>query len=155
MKEEKKKILNYELHICQGLNSCKGHGVNGSGTEAGNGNCATVSHVCQGANNCQGQGACGFPGQSSNDKKKSKETFVPGDNACSALGGCQSPISIYQVFDSGPLEGKYVWCTARKLFEERMKAIDMSFADAPTEVSKVRQKHGTVTKGKVPLTKCP
>lgn len=143
-----------ELHICQGLNSCKGHGADGSGTEAGNGDCATVSHVCQGANNCRGQGACGFPGSSSKDKANSKDTFIPGANACSGLGGCQAPISVYQVFASGPLEGKYVWCTARKLFEERMNKVGLPFADAPAKASAVRQKKGTVKKGTVPLKSC-
>ncbi len=143
-----------ELHVCQGLNSCAGHGVNGSGTMPGDGDCATTFHTCVGANNCQGQGACGFPGKTSKGPN-AKPSFVPGDNQCSGLGGCQSPISIYQVFDSGDLEGKYVWCTARKLFEDRMNSIDRKFAPAPTEPSAVRQKKGTVKKGTVPLKKCP
>ncbi len=144
-----------ELHICQGLNSCAGHGVNGSGTMPGDGDCATVFHTCVGANNCRNQGACGFPGKSSNNPKTSKATFTPGANSCAALGGCQSPISVYQVFDSGDMEGKYVWCTARKLFEDRMNELDEKFAPAPSTPSAVRMKKGTVKKGKTPLKSCP
>lgn len=146
-----------ELHICQGLNSCAGHGINGSGTMAGDGDCATVNHVCQGANDCRGQGACGYPGQTKVGGPNN--VLLPGSNACKGLGGCQSPISVWQVFKdpNSDLNGKYVWCEARKLFEARMTANNMPIGTPTTAPAQIRLKKGTnvATAPLADNTSCP
>jgi|GEM_PF-2824535 len=146
-----------ELHVCQGLNSCAGHGANGSGTMPGDGDCATVSHTCQASNDCNMQGACGFPGQAT--KGGAQNVLLPGENACKGLGGCESPISVWQVFsESGsPLNGKYVWCEARSLFETRMASLGMQVGKPTTAPSAIRLPKGT-NPGSAPLTdntSCP
>jgi hypothetical protein len=102
-----------ELHVCMGLNACKGHDVDRSAPMAGMGKCATVQHVCHGDNECRGQGACGYAGD---DYEQSK----PGDQSCRQNGSCASPINESRVFSAGPYKGKSVWKLARKIFEARM-----------------------------------
>ncbi|GHF69576.1 hypothetical protein GCM10018790_54280 [Kitasatospora xanthocidica] len=75
-----------ELHVCMGLNACKGHGRDTSGEMAGMGECATVFHVCHGANECRAQGGCGYSGSDA-------EQAVPGDQNCRWNGSCASPIN--------------------------------------------------------------
>ena len=132
-----------EFHVCLGLNSCAGHGVNGSGTQPGDGSCATsmgqngqVGHGCSGLNACRGQGGCGNgPYETQMD---------PGQNACVSLGACASPIGDFNgtakpdftwTNQDGPNKGNPVWCYARALFEQRMKAAGKSFGAAPPGAS--------------------
>jgi hypothetical protein len=117
-----------ELHICCGLNACKGHGKSGTNACAGQGDCATaVVHNCTGNNECRGQGGCGngsAAGQQDN----------PGNNDCKGLGGCGSPIgygNVQSVPAAGPPSyswantggvnnGGSVWSFARFKLLERM-----------------------------------
>lgn len=115
-----------ELHVCMGLNSCKGHGVGGSGTMAGDGNCATAVHDCHGGNNCRGQGGCGYAGI---DVEQGK----PGNQSCAENGSCASPINVSRVSSAGPNKGKSVWKLARQIFEERMYDAGIPFAPSPGE----------------------
>src|SRR3989442_2466055 len=115
-----------EFHVCLGLNACVGHGVNASGTQPGDGQCATamnqngeVGHACSGLNACRSQGGCG------NGSYESQ--MNPGQNACAGLGACASPIGNFgspppgPVFtwtnQDGPNSGHPVWCFARALFD--------------------------------------
>lgn len=146
-----------ELHVCQGLNSCAGHGVNGSGTMPGDGDCATINHTCQSSNDCRSQGGCGFPGQAT--VNGAQNVFTPGENSCKGLGGCASPISVWQVFSDkgGALDGKYVWCEARSLFEQRMKSLNMKYG-VPSATPTAARLAQSTNSGKQPLkdnTSCP
>lgn len=115
-----------ELHVCMGLNACKGHGLEGSGEMAGMGKCATAQHVCHGGNNCRGQGGCGYSGS---DLEQAK----PGNQACAENGSCASPINVSRVSSAGPNKGKSVWKLARALFEQRMYEAGLPFGPSPGE----------------------
>lgn len=103
-----------ELHVCRGLNSCKGNGVaadlNGDGKPdtnacAGQGACATVKHTsCAGLNECKGLGGCGA---------------TAGNNACKGQGSCHIPLH------EGP------WKQARARFEAKMKKEKKKFGNPP------------------------
>ena len=148
-----------ELHVCQGLNVCAGHGYKNSGSMPGDGDCATVSHACQFTNDCRSQGACGYPGKTSN-KKRARNEWEPGANNCAALGGCQSPIAPVQYYPadkSNPHQKKHVWDVARALFEERMEKLGKLYAPAPKHPSARRvaqNAHATNPKPK-PKKKAP
>lgn len=111
-KKEKKK----EVHVCRGLNSCKGNGVevdlDGDGKVdpnacAGQGACATAKHItCGGENDCKGQGGCGA---------------TPGENDCKGQGHCHVPL-----MDSA-------WKKARARFEARMKKDKKEFGPPPAK----------------------
>ncbi|MGQ0716929.1 MAG: hypothetical protein ACT4NP_06350 [Pseudonocardiales bacterium] len=122
--EELQKIP--ELHVCMGLNACKGHDRPGDAQMAGMGQCATVLHVCHGANACRGQGGCGYTGPDA-------ELARPGEQACRWNGSCASPINESRVFAGGPAKGKSVWKLARELFEARMYAAGVAFGPSPGE----------------------
>src|SRR5258708_2128644 len=67
-----------EIHLCRGLNECKGQGKDGKNTCRGQGTCATAKeHTCGGQNECKGLGGCG-------------ETV--GANECKEKGGCHVPL---------------------------------------------------------------
>ncbi|MGK5543162.1 hypothetical protein ACSNOH_00170 [Streptomyces sp. URMC 127] len=115
-----------ELHVCKGLNACKGHGFGGTGDMAGTGECATVFHVCHGHNECRGQGGCGYAGSDAEQAK-------PGDQECRWNGSCASPINESRVHAAGPYRGTSVWKRARKLFEQRMYEAGVPFGPSPGE----------------------
>ncbi|MGK4579528.1 hypothetical protein [Kitasatospora sp. HPMI-4] len=115
-----------ELHVCMGLNSCVGHGRDGSGLMAGMGECATVQHICHGANECRAQGGCGYSGSDAEQAK-------PGDQDCRWNGSCASPINESRVHAAGPYRGTSVWKRARKIFEHRMYEAGVPFGPAPGE----------------------
>lgn len=116
-KKEKK-----EIHVCRGLNSCKGQGIDydadGDGQLdvnicAGQGACATAKHItCGGQNECKGQGGCGA---------------TPGENDCKEQGHCHVPL-----MDNA-------WKKARSRFEARMKKDKKEFGAAPP---KAKTPHG-------------
>src|SRR5689334_21241830 len=59
-KEEERKSLLEEPHVCRGLNVCKGKGRGGDNACAGQGKCGNVAaHDCKGMNACKGNGGCG------------------------------------------------------------------------------------------------
>lgn len=91
-----------EPHACSGLNACKNQGATGKNECAGQGECATKAwyHSCGGQNDCKGQGGCG----------ESATT-----NDCKGKGACHIPL----------MAG--AWKTARKHFEEKMKADSKEF----------------------------
>jgi hypothetical protein len=67
-----------EVHLCRGLNECKGQGKDGQNSCRGQGTCATAKeHSCGGQNECKGLGGCG-------------ETV--GANECKTHGGCHVPL---------------------------------------------------------------
>jgi hypothetical protein len=67
-----------DVHLCRGLNDCKGKGNGGDNACRGQGACATAKeHACGGKNECKGLGGCG-------------ETA--GENACKEQGGCHVPL---------------------------------------------------------------
>jgi len=108
-----------EIHVCRGLNSCKGQGVDwdfdGDGKPdlnacAGQGACATAKHVsCNGENDCKGQGGCGN---------------TAGANDCKGQGQCHVPLTTD------------TWKKARARFEVRMKKENKEYGDAPSLVRK-------------------
>jgi len=93
-----------DLHVCRGLNACKGQGADAKNACAGQGTCANVQHGCAQQNACKGQGGCG-------------ET--PGENDCKTKGGCEVPVS-----------GE-MWTKARAKFEARMKTQGKEVGVAP------------------------
>lgn len=115
-----------ELHVCRGLNSCKGHDIAGEAPMAGMGECATVQHSCHGGGACHGQGGCGYEGSE-------YEQSIPGEQSCSQNGSCASPINESRVFSAGPYKGKSVWKRARAVFEARMYDAGLPFGPAPGE----------------------
>ncbi len=100
----------YKFHACQGLNMCKGMGHDGSGSQPGDGDCATVvPHNCSQGNDCKYQGGCAFA------------PYAAIDNTCRMEGGCQTPISPVQVMAGGSDVGTLVWDVARKQLAGRLK----------------------------------
>lgn len=107
-KEAKKNPLLSDLHVCRGLNTCKGKGADKKNECAGQGACATAKkHTCSGENACRGQGGCGAR---------------PGENECKGMGGCAVPLH----------SGK-TWEKTRKRFEELMKQEGKKVGPAPKE----------------------
>lgn len=102
------KVTPKELHLCRGLNSCKGLGggaTAGKNSCAGQGACATVAeHSCGGHNDCKGFGGCGEKA---------------GQNECKGKGGCHVPLM------------EDAWKSVRVLFEKKMKAEGKKFGEAP------------------------
>lgn len=99
-----------EIHVCRGLNSCKGKGADGQNSCAGQGTCATSKHHgCGGENECKGLGGCG-------------DTVA--QNECKTKGGCHVPLMAF------------AWETARKNFELKMKGEDKPVGEAPPEKKK-------------------
>ena len=114
-----------ELHVCMGLNGCKGHDRFGTNDCAGMGFCATAErHNCHTLNNCRGQGGCGLYGDG-------EEQSNPGNNDCAWQGSCAVPIQAERYSTQGENKGKAVWVRARKLFEERMQKANRNFGDSP------------------------
>jgi hypothetical protein len=67
-----------DVHLCRGLNECKGQGKGGDNACRGQGACATAKdHSCAGENECKGLGGCGESA---------------GANACKGQGGCHVPL---------------------------------------------------------------
>lgn len=114
-----------ELHVCMGLNACKGHDRFGTNECAGTGYCSTAEiHHCRTLNNCRGQGGCGLFGTAEDDA-------TPGANECAWQGACAVPIQAERFSTQGENKGKSVWVLARKLFEERMQKARRSFGPSP------------------------
>ncbi|MFN6106313.1 MAG: hypothetical protein ACK5EA_17930 [Planctomycetaceae bacterium] len=101
-------MLASEVHVCRGLNTCRGRGLGGENSCAGQGDCATPAahHDCGGSNECKGLGGCG-------------ETA--GRNSCKGQGGCHVPLMAY------------AWTDARKQFEAQMQRAGKEFGAAPAK----------------------
>ena len=71
-------VASTDVHLCRGLNDCKGQGKDGKNDCRGQGTCATAKeHSCATQNDCKGLGGCG-----------GKE----GANDCRQKGGCSVPL---------------------------------------------------------------
>ena len=71
-------VTKIDVHLCRGLNDCKGQGKDGKNSCRGQGTCATAKeHTCGGQNDCKRLGGCG-------------ETT--GANECKGHGGCHVPL---------------------------------------------------------------
>jgi hypothetical protein len=67
-----------DVHLCRGLNDCKGKGKGGDNACRGQGACATAKeHTCGGKNECKALGGCGESA---------------GANECKGKGGCHVPL---------------------------------------------------------------
>ncbi len=118
-------LVSRELHVCMGLNSCKNAGYSGDNECAGQGDCSTaVEHPCHTLNACKGQGACGIFGTT-------EEFCHPGENDCRYQGSCGVPILNSRFMAQGPNKGRSVWLLARARFEEKRKANNQTFGEAP------------------------
>lgn len=104
-------IFASDVHVCRGLNTCKGKGAEGANECAGQGDCATPSthHSCGGENECKGQGGCG-------------ETAAR--NSCKGQGKCHVPLMAS------------AWKDARSFFESEMKKANKEFGAAPAKQKK-------------------
>jgi hypothetical protein len=73
-----------DMHVCKGLNACKGHGPDGKNECKGKGGCASAAakHECKGKNDCKGKGGCS-PG----------DNGCAGKNSCKGKGGCSVPLN--------------------------------------------------------------
>lgn len=102
------KVAKAEVHLCRGLNACKGQGGGKSKGEnacAGQGDCATVKeHSCGGENECKGLGGCGASA---------------GANECKGKGGCHVPLM------------DEAWKTVRTAFEKKMTEQSKKFGNPP------------------------
>ena len=116
-----------ELHVCMGLNACKGHDRTGANNCAGTGYCATAQqHNCQTLNNCRNQGGCGLYGDVPQQEN-------PGNNNCAWQGSCAVPIQAERFSTLGANKGLSTWKLARKLFEKRMSEANRNVGPAPFE----------------------
>jgi len=98
-----------EVHLCRGLNDCKGQGNSGQNECRGQGTCATAKeHSCGGQNDCKGLGGCG-------------ETV--GKNDCKGQGGCHVPL----------MEGAWKTLRERKAAEWKEKNLPVGPAPEPAK----------------------
>jgi hypothetical protein len=94
-----------EVHLCRGLNTCKGKGADQANACAGQGVCATVKeHSCGGQNDCKGLGGCGADA---------------GANECKGKGGCHVPLM------------EDAWTKVRGTLEAKLKAAGKPVGAAP------------------------
>src|SRR6185369_17683680 len=98
-----------EVHLCRGLNDCKGQGKDGQNSCRGQGTCATAKEQsCGGQNECKGLGGCG-------------ETV--GANECKTHGGCHVPLM------------ESAWETLRKKKETEWAEKKVEAGAAPAKAS--------------------
>ncbi len=98
-----------ELHLCRGLNDCKGQGRDGKNSCRGQGTCATAKeHSCGGQNDCKGLGGCGEDA---------------GANACKGKGGCHVPLM------------ESAWDTLRKKKEAEWTEKKLEVGPAPPKAA--------------------
>jgi hypothetical protein len=103
--EPEKNPLLGDVHVCRGINTCKGKGADKKNSCAGTSQCATAAHHgCGSQNQCKGQGGCGAH---------------PGENTCKEQGECSVPMH------------SSAWKKARSRYEELMKAAGKKFGKAP------------------------
>jgi hypothetical protein len=96
-----------EVHLCRGLNECKGQGKDGMNDCRGQGSCATAKeHGCGTQNDCKGLGGCGEK---------------VGANDCKGQGGCHVPLM------------EDAWATLRKKKEGEWTDKKLQIGDAPAK----------------------
>lgn len=97
-----------DVHLCRGLNDCKGKGKGGDNACRGQGACATSKeHGCAGMNECKGLGGCGD---------------TAGANECSGKGGCHVPLM------------DVAWKAVRQRMETEWKDKSLTFEQPPAKV---------------------
>src|SRR5436190_16973134 len=102
-------VAKADIHLCRGMNECKGHGKGGENACRGQGACATAKeHSCGGQNECKGLGGCG-------------ETV--GSNECKTHGGCHVPL-----MDDA-------WATLRKKKEHQWAEKKVEAGQAPAKAT--------------------
>jgi hypothetical protein len=100
-----------EVHLCRGLNECKGQGKGGDNACRGQGSCATAKeHACGGQNECKGLGGCGA---------------TVGANSCKGEGGCHVPL----------MESAWKTLRAKREAEWKEKNLDVGAAPAAAKAS--------------------
>jgi len=100
-------MLAGDLHVCRGLNICRGKDKKHTNACAGQGSCATAeSHACDGQNVCKGQGGC---------------DNTAGINLCKGKGACAVPLK------------DATWKLARARFEQLAKATKLEIGAAPAK----------------------
>jgi hypothetical protein len=98
-----------EVHLCRGLNDCKGQGKDGKNSCRGQGTCATAKeHGCGGQNDCKGLGGCGED---------------VGANDCKGKGGCHVPLM------------ESAWDTLRKKKEAEWTEKNLEAGSAPPKAA--------------------
>lgn len=91
-----------DVHLCRGLNDCKGQGKGGENACRGQGACATAKESsCGGQNECKGLGGCGD---------------TVGANECKGQGGCHVPL----------MDGAWTKLRTKKETEWAEKKLDFS-----------------------------
>ena len=101
-----------DVHLCRGLNDCKGLGKGGDNACRGQGTCATAKeHACGGMNECKGLGGCGA---------------TAGANECAGKGGCHVPL-----MDSA-------WETIRKRSEEEWQQKKLAYGEPPPKAEETK-----------------
>jgi hypothetical protein len=94
-----------DVHLCRGLNDCKGKGKGGNNACRGQGACATAKeHSCGGKNECKLLGGCGESA---------------GANECKGKGGCHVPL-----MDAA-------WTKLHDKLEAEWKAKKLDYGKAP------------------------
>jgi hypothetical protein len=103
----KTELVKADVHLCRGLNECKGQGKDGKNECRGQGVCATAKeHTCGGQNDCKNLGGCGEK---------------VGANDCKGQGGCAVPL-----MDDA-------WKTLRERKEAEWKQKDLHAGPAPAK----------------------
>jgi hypothetical protein len=113
-----------EMHVCRGLNTCKGQGRSGENKCAGMGDCSTTAtdHTCASENQCKGQGGCAV------------RVGKMGLNECANQGGGAVPLYFEDTPKNSP------WHMARARFEARMKRAGREFGPAPPPKEEIEAK---------------
>lgn len=94
-------VAKSEVHLCRGLNDCKGLGKEGKNECRGQGSCATAKdHSCGGQNECKGLGGCGD---------------TVGSNECKGQGGCHVPL-MTDAWDKLRKQKESVWAEKKLEF---------------------------------------
>jgi hypothetical protein len=107
-------IAKADIHLCRGLNECKGQGKDGKNDCRGQGVCATAKeHTCGGQNECKGLGGCGEEA---------------GANDCKGKGGCHVPLM------TDP-PGESVWDKLRKKKEAEWSEKKLQAGAAPAKAA--------------------
>ena len=102
-------VARADVHLCRGLNECKGQGKDGMNDCRGQGTCATAKeHTCGGQNECKGLGGCG------------EEV---GKNECKGHGGCHVPLM------------ESAWETLRKRKETEWAEKKLEVGEAPAKAT--------------------
>jgi len=103
-----------DVHLCRGLNECKGQGKDGKNSCRGQGTCATAKeHSCGAQNDCKALGGCGE---------------IVGANECKGKGLCHVPLMTEPPGDSA-------WDKLRKKKEAEWADKKLESGPAPAKAA--------------------